>query len=202
MWAVLACAALGFLTGASAAGQAGPPSRSDRARFGEAGSADTRPVDFTYQIRPLLSDRCFRCHGPDAGKRKAKLRLDTREGVLKKLDDGRWAVVKPRDPDKSELIRRIFTDDEDDMMPPPESHLSLSEAEKALLKRWVAEGADYQPHWSLVPVHAVGVPALRDGTAPRKSDRCVRARAAGRRGPARRRRRRHPRSSSAVSRST
>ena len=166
-WAVLACATL-RLSGAPAAGQTGPPgARAVRAGVG-AGAADTRPVDFTFQIRPLLSDRCFRCHGPDAGKRKAKLRLDTREGMLKKLDDAGkgWAVVKPRDPDKSELIRRIFTNDEDDRMPPPESHLALSAAEKALLERWVLEGADYRPHWSLVPVHAVGVPRLRDGTAP------------------------------------
>jgi hypothetical protein len=166
--AVLACTALGNLTAVPAADQSTPPSRSDGARIGEAGSPDSRPVNFSYQIRPLLSDRCFRCHGPDPGKRKAKLRLDMREGVLKKLDDvGKgWAVVKPRDPDKSELIRRIFTDDEDDRMPPPDSHLTLSAADKALLKRWVVEGADYRPHWSLVPVHAAGVPGLRDGTAP------------------------------------
>jgi hypothetical protein len=176
---VLACATLS-LTGASAARQAGaagarpvragekaaaPGARSVRAGV-EAGTVDTRPVDFTYQIRPLLSDRCFRCHGPDAGKRKAKLRLDTREGMLKKLAEAGkgWAVVNPRDPDKSELIRRIFTDDEDDRMPPPESHLTLSADEKALLKRWVVEGADYRTHWSLVPVHAVSVPRLRVGT--------------------------------------
>jgi hypothetical protein len=152
--AVLASAMLGHLAGAPAANQTLAP--------------DTRRVDFSYEIRPLLSDRCFRCHGPDAGKRKAKLRLDTREGVLKKLKEigGGWAVVKPRDPDKSELIRRIFTDDEDDRMPPPESHLSLSAAEKALLKRWVVEGADYRPHWSLAPVHASDVPQLRNGTIP------------------------------------
>jgi hypothetical protein len=164
--AVLACATLG-LSGAPAADRPRVPASPVRA-VGEARAVDTRPVDFTFQIRPLLSDRCFRCHGPDAGKRKAKLRLDTREGMLKKLDDAGkgWAVVKPRDPGKSELIRRIFTDDEDDRMPPPESHLTLSAAEKALLERWVLEGADYRPHWSLVPVHAVGVPALRDGTSP------------------------------------
>ncbi len=195
LWAVLACATVG-LTGAPAAGQAGvpdarstrggveagvpdarstrggveagaPDARSVRAGV-EPGAADTRPIDFSYQIRPLLSDRCFRCHGPDAGKRKAKLRLDKREGMLKKLEDvGKgWAVVKPRDPEKSELIRRIFTDDEDDRMPPPESHLTLSAADKALLKRWVLEGADYRPHWSLAPVRAVGVPRLGDATAP------------------------------------
>jgi hypothetical protein len=164
LWAVLACGTVG-LTGAPAAGQASAPA----VRAGvAAGAADTRRIDFTYQIRPLLSDRCFRCHGPDAGKRKAKLRLDTREGMLRKVEDAGkgWAVVKPRDPGRSELIRRIFTDDEDDRMPPPESHLTLSAAEKALLERWVVEGADYRPHWSLVPVHAVGIPELRDGTAP------------------------------------
>ena len=102
-----------------------------------------------------------------------------REGVLKKLDDvGKgWAVVKPRDPGKSELIRRINTDDEDDRMPPPESHLTLSAADKALLERWVVEGADYRPHWSLVPVHTVGVPGLRDGDArPNPIDAFVRTR--------------------------
>jgi Protein of unknown function (DUF1553)/Protein of unknown function (DUF1549)/Planctomycete cytochrome C/Concanavalin A-like lectin/glucanases superfamily len=119
-------------------------------------------VDFSFQVRPLLSDRCFRCHGPDASKRKAKLRLDTRDGAFKEIEDG-WAIVKPGDPGKSELIRRIHSDYEDDVMPPPESHLSLSEAEKALLKRWVAEGADYKPHWSLIPVHGVAVPTVRDG---------------------------------------
>src|SRR6478609_2732282 len=68
-----------------------------------------KPVDFSFQVRPLLSDRCFRCHGPDASKRKAKLRLDTREGVFKDIGDG-WAVVKPGDPASSELVRRISTD--------------------------------------------------------------------------------------------
>ena len=107
-------------------------------------------IDFTSQIRPLLSDRCFRCHGPDASKRKAKLRLDVRDGAFKKMGAG-WAIVKPFDPGKSELVRRIFTEDFEDTMPPPESNLSLTEDEKALLKRWVAEGADYRPHWSFAP---------------------------------------------------
>ena len=121
----------------------------------------TPRVDFTRQIRPLLSDRCFRCHGPDASRRKAKLRLDVREGAFKKLNAG-WFVVKPGDPDKSELIRRITTDDIEDMMPPPESNLSLTDGEKALLERWITEGADYRPHWSFAPVSSpappVGVP--------------------------------------------
>ena len=148
--AALACAALAGLTTSAHTSQIAPTAV-DR-------------VDFSFQIRPLLSDRCFRCHGPDASKRKAKLRLDTREGAFKEIEDG-WAIVKPGDPGKSELIRRINSYLEDDVMPPSESHLSLSEAEKALLKRWVAEGADYKPHWSLIPVHAVAVPTVGDGPA-------------------------------------
>ncbi|MEP6917596.1 MAG: DUF1549 domain-containing protein, partial [Acidobacteriota bacterium] len=166
LWTVLACVTLG-LTGAPAAGQSGSPAARP-VRAGMNAAAEIRRIDFSYQIRPILSDRCFRCHGPDAGKRKAKLRLDTRDGMLRKVTEAGkgWAVVKPRDPDRSELIRRIFTSNEDDRMPPPESHLALTAAEKALLKRWVIEGADYRPHWSLVPVHAVAVPRLRDGSAP------------------------------------
>jgi hypothetical protein len=121
-------------------------------------STPARPtrVNFTTQIRPLLSDRCFRCHGPDATKRKAELRLDVAAGALKTLEDG-WAVVKPGNPERSEMIRRIFAED-DDMMPPSESHLSLTDAEKALLLRWVKEGADYRPHWAFLPVQPVPLP--------------------------------------------
>ena len=125
-------------------------------------AADSSRVDFNFQIRPLLSDRCFKCHGPDEKARKGKLRLDTREGALKELEDG-WSVIKPGDPDKSELVRRILAADEDDLMPPPKSNLKLSSEEKALLKRWVAEGAEFKPHWSLNPVQSVEVPKLSSG---------------------------------------
>ena len=130
-----------------------------------ASAAEVAKVDFNFQIRPLLSDRCYRCHGPDSGSRKAKLRLDTREGILKALEDG-MAVVKPGDIEHSELVRRIFTTNEDDVMPPPDSHLMLTAAEKELLKRWVMEGAEYKPHWSLLPVQKVMVPTLKNGKAP------------------------------------
>ena len=117
------------------------------------------PVDFTTQIRPLLSDRCFRCHGPDATKRKAELRLDVPAGAFKNLDNG-WAVIKPGNPERSELVRRVFADD-DDIMPPSESHLSLNDAEKALLLRWVKEGAEYRPHWAFLPVRSEPLPKPR-----------------------------------------
>ncbi|MDQ3213885.1 MAG: DUF1549 domain-containing protein, partial [Acidobacteriota bacterium] len=104
------------------------------------------------------------------------MRLDRREGILKNSGEG-WAIVKPGRPDRSELIRRIFTDVEDDMMPPPDSHLSLSASEKALLRRWVVEGADYRPHWSLVPVRAVELPGLHPGASSMNAvDAFVRAR--------------------------
>jgi hypothetical protein len=91
--------------------------------------------------------------------------------------NGGWAIVKPHDPDKSELVRRISSDDIEEMMPPPESNLSLSDDEKALLKRWIVEGADYRPHWSLAPISAGTAPPLRDGSiATNPIDAFVRAR--------------------------
>ena len=110
-------------------------------------------LEFNRDIRPILSDTCFLCHGPDQNKRKADLRLDIREDAVKDL--GGYAAIVPGNPDASEIIRRIFTSDADDAMPPPESHLRLSPQEKSILRQWVAEGADYQPHWAfMAPVKA------------------------------------------------
>src|SRR6185436_12407538 len=88
-------------------------------------------VNFYYHVKPIISDRCFACHGPDEKARKAKLRLDTREGALKALEGGMF-VVKPGDAAHSELVRRISTEDPDDKMPPPKSKLSLTPDEIAL----------------------------------------------------------------------
>ena len=110
-------------------------------------------ISFNHQIRPLLSDRCFTCHGPDEQARKGKLRLDTQDGSRKVLDDG-GQVIKPGAPEQSEVVRRIFATDPDDVMPPPESNLSLSPAERDLLKRWIEQGAEYEGHWSFKPVPA------------------------------------------------
>ncbi len=115
-------------------------------------------IDFNAQVRPLLSDRCFRCHGPDEQARKAKLRLDLREPALGKTRSGQ-PIVKPGDADASELIRRIVTGDPDDLMPPPDSGLALSAAERDLLRRWVLEGAEYQEHWAFVPVKETSIPS-------------------------------------------
>jgi len=141
----------------------------------EKSAAPPARIDFDRDIRPLLSDRCFRCHGPDATKREAELRLDVRAGLFRKMGAG-WAVVKPGDPAKSELVRRIFTDDVEDTMPPGDSNLSLTDGEKALLRSWVAEGAPYRSHWSFAPVTAVPVPKPRAAAGTNPIDAFVRAR--------------------------
>ena len=113
-------------------------------------------IDFNFQIRPLLSDRCFTCHGPDSRARKKELRLDTKEGLFKQLDTNSF-VVKPGDTNQSELIRRIFATD-DDQMPPEKSLRVLTDAEKKLLRRWVEQGAEYKPLWSFIPVEKISPP--------------------------------------------
>ena len=88
-----------------------------------------QPVDFESQIKPLLSDRCFTCHGPDEKTRKADLRLYSQEGAMAKLDDN-LAVIMPGKPEASELYNRLITKEADELMPPPESNLALSDKEK------------------------------------------------------------------------
>ncbi|HSH15698.1 MAG TPA: c-type cytochrome domain-containing protein, partial [Verrucomicrobiae bacterium] len=130
-------------------------------------SAAEPAISFNHQIRPLLSDRCFTCHGPDENARKGKLRLDLEADSRKPLDDG-WQVVKPGDPDKSEVVRRILSTDPDEVMPPPDSNLKLSPEEKALLEAWIEQGAQYEAHWSFIPVPAaVPVPAVTTSAAVR-----------------------------------
>ena len=128
-------------------------------------SANEPRVEFNRQIRPLLSDRCFRCHGPDARQRKAELRLDTDAGAKTKRD-GEPAIV-PGKPDDSELIRRITSDDETERMPPAGAGKPLSRDEIGLLRRWVVEGAEYQPLWSFLPPRRPRIPPVRDTAWPR-----------------------------------
>ena len=123
-----------------------------------AGVAEDR-VDFNFQVRPLLSDRCFFCHGPDEKARKGKLRLDQRDGVFAPRKDGKRVVV-PGDTEASELVRRLFTQDSEEVMPPPESHLDLTPAEKDILKRWVAQGAEWSDHWAFLPIRRHALPVV------------------------------------------
>ena len=122
--------------------------------------ADT--VRFNRDIRPIMSDTCFHCHGFDPKSRKGSLRLDVREDALKAGKSGAIAIV-PGKPEESEVIKRLFTKDEDDLMPNKESHKTLTAAQKELFRRWVAQGAVYEPHWAYKPLEAPAVPALPAG---------------------------------------
>ena len=133
----------------------------DYARAAASG-ADTAPVDFNRDIRPVMSDTCFKCHGFDDKARKGKLRLDLREEALKPAKSGKTPIV-PGKPDQSEIIARLFTKDPDELMPPSDSHKTISPAQKALFRRWVAEGAKYAGHWAFEPAVAPAVPTVKTG---------------------------------------
>ncbi len=115
-----------------------------------AGLARAQEIDFNRQVRPLLSDNCFKCHGPDEDKRKADLRLDTEEGLRAELDDHK--LITPGKPGESELYLRLVHEDEDEIMPPQKTRLKLSAAEIELVKKWITQGARWQEHWSLRPL--------------------------------------------------
>ncbi len=122
-------------------------------------STPAATVDFARDVRPILSDKCYHCHGPDEKGRKAKLRLDTKEGVFRSKDG--VAVVVPGKSAKSELIKRISSHDPDEVMPPPEAKLGrLKPAEINLLKQWIDQGAPYQSHWSFQSLAPVTLPPV------------------------------------------
>ncbi len=132
--------------------------------------------DFTRDVRPILSQHCFKCHGPDDKSRKGGLRLDVRDSALREAKSGGIALV-PGKPDDSELVTRIFTDDEDELMPPPSAKRPLTAAQKDILRRWVAAGAEYQEHWAFVPPKPVEPPAVKRADWPRNAiDRFILAR--------------------------
>src|SRR2546425_1367755 len=130
-------------------------------------AASKAPVDFDRDIHPILSDKCFACHGPDEKERKAKLRLDRKDEAFKPLKSGSYAIV-PGHPEKSELVARLSTKDEDDLMPPPKSGKKLTPAQIDLLRRWVAEGAAWQRHWAFVKPERPPLPAVRNKKWPRQ----------------------------------
>src|SRR3954464_6422648 len=123
-------------------------------------------VDFQREVRPILSGICFKCHGPDDATRKGGLRLDIREEALKPGKSGDIAIV-PGDLSKSALVKRIFATDEDDLMPPPKAKMPLTDAQKDVLKRWVAEGAEYRPHWAFVAPKRPVLPEVKQKDWPR-----------------------------------
>jgi len=117
------------------------------------------PLQFSRDVRPILSDHCYACHGPDAHSRKAKLRLDKRESALGANREG--AVIVPGKPDLSELVFRIHNKDSDEVMPPPELNKPLSPTEKKILIRWIGEGAKYEKHWAFEMPRRENLPPVK-----------------------------------------
>jgi hypothetical protein len=113
-------------------------------------------LQYNRDIRPILAENCFACHGPDKNARKADLRLDIREDAVKAK------AFLPGNPDESALVERVFATPETGLMPPEKSHKKLTAAQKNTLKRWVAEGAEYQPHWAYIPPVRPTPPAVKE----------------------------------------
>lgn len=124
----------------------------------------SEPVGFNRDVRPILSDRCFACHGPDEHSRAAGLRLDVRDSAIE------FGGFVPGDPEASELIRRVTTADADERMPPPEHGEALTPAQIAVLQRWIAEGAPYEEHWSFQPLVRPAIPTRSGNRAPNPID--------------------------------
>ena len=121
----------------------------------------TESIDFNRDVRPVLSDKCYSCHGPDAKSLKGDLRLDLPARATAPARSGAVAVV-PGKPEQSELVKRIGSMDPDEQMPPPDSHKSLTLEEKTILTRWIMEGAEYKDHWSFIRPGKVPPPAVSD----------------------------------------
>src|SRR3954449_2944046 len=124
-------------------------------------SADGSKPDFLRDVRPILADNCFRCHGADEQSREAGLRLDERESAVRGGDSGEPAFVAGK-PDSSELVRRITSSDESERMPPAKTKTRLSPTQVETLRQWIADGAHYQIHWALVPPKRPPVPSFPD----------------------------------------
>lgn len=120
-------------------------------------------VSYNFDIRPILSDKCFICHGPDANKRQAGLRLDIAENAYKALDENpEWHALVPGKPNLSQVFLRITSEDSATLMPPVESNLSLTPHEIGLIEKWISQGAVYEPHWAFVAPDKPELPAVKD----------------------------------------
>ena len=113
-------------------------------------------LEYNRDVRPILAENCFACHGPDSAARKADLRLDRRDEAIEA------GAIAPGDTEESELIARINAKDPKELMPPPSTTKKLTQKQKDLLKRWIADGAPYQPHWSLIAPKRPELPAVQD----------------------------------------
>jgi hypothetical protein len=128
---------------------------------------DVDQISYNFHIRPILSDKCFACHGPDANKREAGLRLDLAEAAYAALKEtpGKFAIV-PNEAGKSELYHRITSSDPEELMPPPSSNLRLLPEEINLIKKWIEQGAEYEPHWAFTAPQKPGLPKVKDKEWP------------------------------------
>jgi len=122
-------------------------------------------IDFNFDVKPILSDRCYTCHGPDENSRKAGLRLDLEEIALKKLASGNFAF-KPGKPSNSESVRRILSEDPEIQMPPPDVHLSLNAREKATIIKWIEQGAEWKQHWAFAKPEKPQIPLIDESSWP------------------------------------
>lgn len=125
-----------------------------------AASSGSKMIHYNRDIRPIISENCFACHGPDSAARKASLRLDRSEDAIAKRK-GDPAIV-PGKPEKSALVARIFAEDPDDVMPPPKSHKTLTQQQKELLRQWIAEGAEYELHWAYIAPERPALPKVQN----------------------------------------
>jgi len=121
-------------------------------------------VDYNFHIKPILADRCYACHGPDVNSRKGNLRLDIEEEAFTKLASGNVAFVKGK-PGKSEVFHRIISNDPEYVMPPPDSKLTLTAIEIALITKWIEQGSEWKPHWSFIKVEKPEVPEIKNDWA-------------------------------------
>src|SRR5437667_9206609 len=126
----------------------------------------TYTVQFNRDIRAILSDNCFACHGPDENKRKAKLHFDTKEGAFAKTKAGDYAIV-PGNIKESKLVERITSKDPDEIMPPPKSGKKLTAQQIDLLTRWIAQGAKWQSHWAFTKPERAPLPPIKDKRWPK-----------------------------------
>src|SRR5215467_13479619 len=122
--------------------------------------AAEKPLDFNRDVRPILSDNCFACHGPDDKHRMANLRLDTEEGLF--ADRGSYRIVSPGDPAKSRLLARIGAATPASRMPPPQAGTTLTETQIATVRKWIEQGAKWARHWAFVPPQRPAMPAVQN----------------------------------------
>jgi len=130
-------------------------------------AAEPEKVQFNRDIRPILSDNCYACHGPDAKKRQAELRFDTRPGMFADLD-GHFAVV-PGKPSESSMLERLTASDPDEKMPPADSGLKITQKQVQLIKRWIEQGASWEDHWSFVRPRRSKLPVVHKKDWPQNA---------------------------------